>query len=227
MFSHGPFESLHVSGNAEHGNEVAARRNAPSSDSVRVQVVGGGGLAADPADGGLDIVNLRGPGGLLAETIVGAHAGVFARFHEGLEAPAAGALVALEPGAAVDEDDHRQFFGFRPRGQIEIEALSRIFAVSVGDVGDDVDRLGSVGGQTLLGNFGAFLCRQRKAQRQHQCREERGRDSHGLRRFCRYHDRERRINPGQTMAGEEMAQPIHRLPAASTFALGRRRRWAG
>ena len=95
-----------VAGRAGQRRQVAAGRVAPGGDAAGVELVLAG-VGAQPADGGLDVVDGRREAGLLAQPVVDADHGVAAL--EGLQdrRDLAVGLVAADEPAAVDGDDDR------------------------------------------------------------------------------------------------------------------------
>ena len=70
-------ESRDIAGGARERRQVAAGGVAPEGDAAAVQLVLAG-MGAEPADRGLDVVDGRGEGRLLAQPVVDADHGVAA-----------------------------------------------------------------------------------------------------------------------------------------------------
>jgi hypothetical protein len=145
VFAEGAFEGFDVATGAEVGDEVAAGGGAPDGDFSGVEVVFFG-IGFDPADGGFAVVDLRGPLGFVGEAIADGDAGVVAAGEVGGEVVDAAGFVAAFPTAAVDEDDDgERGGGFGGFGEVEVEALTGVFGVGVGEVEFGVDVFGEAG----------------------------------------------------------------------------------
>ena len=112
-----------VAGGAGERRQVAAGRVAPERDAAAVEPVLAG-VGAQPADGGLDVVDRRWEVGLLAQPVVDADHGVAAL--EGLQdrPDLTVGLVAADEPAPVDADDDR-VRRLALRGQVQIQLLRR------------------------------------------------------------------------------------------------------
>ncbi len=124
-------ERFHVAGGADECGEVAPCGTAPDAEAGGIDVVGGG-VGAEPADGGFAVFDLGGEDGVAAEAVVDAGDGVSALdpiLAEGLAVFLAAAL----PSAAVDPDDEwcRVFGFFR---QVEVEGVAFVAAFGVGEI---------------------------------------------------------------------------------------------
>ena len=124
---------LHAAGDAEHADEVAAGGDAKDGDLVGVEVVFLS-MGAQPADGGLAVMDLRGPPGLVGEAVVEAGPGVGSAFSDESHQHARLLLAASLPAAAVDVHDERVRFARRGLREVEVEHLARIAGAHVVEV---------------------------------------------------------------------------------------------
>lgn len=130
----GAFEFFDTATGAEEGAEVAAGGASPDDDAVGVEVILLG-VAANPADGGLAVVDLGGPRGLLAEAVADTNGGVVAGARHLDASGAVANAVAIDPAATVDEgDDGEGFVVGGLIGEVKVQGLFWVFVVGVGEV---------------------------------------------------------------------------------------------
>ena len=152
-------EALEARGGAQHGHQVTAGGAARAADLIRVDAEGFG-VGADPAHGGLGIVDGGGVLGFAREAVFDAGAGETARRHVrrlALE----GGLAAVDPAASVDVDHGGEGAG-AGLGQEEVQVKVAAPAFGVDDVALEFHALGQGEGRVLvLGGSGG---RQRQEQ---------------------------------------------------------------
>ena len=109
------------------------------ADPVGVEVIFGG-VAPDPADRGLAVENLRGPGGLAAEPIIDRHPGVVAAGDERHDLPDPLRLVAaIQAPPWISTTTGSGLSPFGVFGQEQVERLPGVLGPGVGDVLLDLD----------------------------------------------------------------------------------------
>jgi hypothetical protein len=150
------FQRFHSAAGAEQVDQMAAGRAAPHADPLGIDVVLVR-VGAQPADGRLAVVDLRGPDGFAAEPVADRRPDVVPGGHERQHPPDAAGFVAAAPPAAVNEDDQRQrFVGCRLR-QDEIELQRPSAAVAVDDVPVDDDFVRCAAARRLLPRLSRLL----------------------------------------------------------------------
>ncbi len=141
-------EALDLVTDSEHGDEVSAGGGAPHGNFFRVEVVFCG-VAAQPAEGGLAVVDLGRPVGFVCEAIADTGGGIFSTFDDGQETPSRAVLGTVSPSAAVNEHEEGEGVAGAVFGKVEVECLARVVGFGVGDILFYLDRIGKARGRAL------------------------------------------------------------------------------